>query len=224
MAGDDKTKKGDEKFEDSEAFKKLNKTVQGLAILVQQGQVAATKSQGNFDTLIAKMDKMSVVKPIKKDVDPEAINDLENDEFLKIVLKEMGKLVDDKVGKVSDRIDVTDGRVSQTEVKKQIIDLNKSDFFDWTDEIKNLSKNNPALNVKQLYNLARDGNESKAAELDEKYAEKKDDKDKPGFLGLMPTSGVTAEGDEKLTNEEAMDKAWDETMDQFPGLATLGEG
>lgn len=222
MADDDKPKTGDELLAASEAFKKLSKTVEGLAILVQQGQATHTKTQGNFDALIKKLDGMSA-KPKEKDPDPEAINDLDNKDFLKIVLNEMGKLVDKKVGVVSEQIEITQGNLSRSEIKKQIIDLGRPDFFEWTDEMRKIAEHSPNLSVKQLYSLAREENETKATEMDEKYV-KKDDKPDVGLLSLMPTSGMTAEGDEKLTKEQAMDKAWDDTLENFPGLAHLGDG
>lgn len=222
MAKDEKSKSGDELLAASDAFKKLSKTVEGLAILVQQGQAAQTKTQGNFDTLITKLDGMST-KTKEKEPDPEAINDLDNKDFLKIVLSEMGKLVDKKVGVVSEQIEITQGNLSRSEIKKQIIDLGRPDFFEWTDEMRKISETSPNLSVKQLYSLAREENDTKADEMDDKYATK-DDKTDTGLLSLMPTSGVTAEGDEKLTTEEALDKAWDDTMENFPGLSQLGDG
>ena len=217
MADDDGSKNCDDKT--GEQIKELQQTVKGLAILVQQGQTVQAKNQQNFDALIGKLDKMAE-PPVKK-VDPDAINELDNSEFLNVVIKEMGKLVDEKVGAVTSRIELTDNRLNQSDAAMAIKNLGKPDFFEWGKEMKELLEKNPALSPKQLYSLARGSNETKSAEMDAKYAEDDDKKVSPGFLGLTPTSGVTTDSDEKLTDDEAREKAWDETVEQFPGLSQM---
>lgn len=224
MSGEE-DKKVDLKLSEDPSFQELQKTVKGLGMIVTQQQQQGVKLQESISSLVGKLDGL-VDNPRGNDLDDDdedAINDLDNKKLVKLVLSEVGKVIDEKIGAVGKRIDSTASKMSEAEVKRQIVDLGAKDFFDWSDEIGNLAKANPNLSVKQLYKLARDENPEKATQLDEKYKDKSEDKGKQ-YLSLMPTSGATAESDEKLTSEQALEKAWEETIEEFPGLANLGEG
>jgi hypothetical protein len=228
---DDDGKKGDEKkLSDDPEFQELQKAIKGLGTLVSQQTQQNAKLQGNFSSLMEKLD--SAIEPgkgkgddyLNDDDGEEAINDLDNNQLVKLVLGEVGKVIEEKVSGVVKKVDDTNQRFSDSEIKKQIVELGKKDFFDWRDEMADIVKRNPGLQVSELYTLAREKNPEKAAELDTKYQEKKDDED-GSFLSLMPTSGATpGDNDEKLTKEEASERAWQETIEEFPGLANMGEG
>ena len=225
MPSDDK-----DKFEltKDKAFIAMQDTIKGLALLVKQGQQNQTKFQ---ETMTEKLKSLDTDDPKNKVIgdddndDDDAINDLDNKKLVTLVLKEVGKVIDEKVGDLKKNQDTITSRISNTEVEKQINELNKPDILDWADEIKALSKASPNLTVSQLYTLVRQDNPDKAAELDKKY-EKEEEKDekKPEFLSLMPTGGATVNTDEKLTKDEAKDKAWEQTLEEFPELAGMGDG
>ena len=213
----------------------MGKTMTGLAtLLTQQGQAQAKTNDGLNSLMEAiKSGELGGKKKDKdENVDPDAINDLENSQLVPLVLSEVGKLLDKKLGTIGERIDDTDKKLADTEISDQVKALlpNNPDLFDWADDIRSFSKANPnsTLTVKQILTLVKDENPTKVAEMTEKYKDKDgegEDKDKPGLLGFMPTSGaMSVDDDEKLTKEEAADKAWDDTLENFPALGQLGEG
>ena len=234
MAEKDGEKKGDNGDLDlskNPVIIEMGKTIKGLGILLTQQQAATAKTNESLNSLVEviKEGKLSgSPKPDDKKIDPDAINDLDNSQLVPLVLSEVGKLLDSKIGKIGERIDKTDQDIVNSDVKKQVEALIRTspDFFEWSSEIKELAAKNSGLNVKQLYTLARSESQSKAEEMDEKYKKEgeKGDEEKPGLIGLMPTSGVTAEGDEKLTKGEAAAQAWEDTLENFPEIAQLGEG
>lgn len=162
------------------------------------------------------------------------VNSLDNAGFQKFLMKGVGKLLDEKFGQIGQKIDGVSSEFRTDKLRSQYKDIKETnlDFDDWADEMQALAKENPGLNLKQLYTLARSENETKAKELDAKYAKTKDgEKAKEDhtltlFGGYRPTIGKT-DGDqsgkkaEKLTAEEAGAKAWEETVSRFPGLASL---
>jgi uncharacterized coiled-coil protein SlyX len=210
------------------AFQEVQRQLKGLGMIVTQQSQSSKKLTESVSALVGKLDGITTTrKDDDEDEDEDALNDLDNKQLVKLVLGEVGKVLDKKLEGVGTKIDATANRLDEAEVKRQVVELGAKDFFEWGDEISSLAKDNPGLNVKQLYRLARDEDPEKATKLDEKYLG--DDKGGKGdgkdFLSLMPTSGATFDDEtEKLTTEEAKEKAWQETIDEFPGLANLGEG
>ncbi len=210
----------------------INKTLTGLGMLMTAQQTASAKTNQGLDTLVEqiKAGKLGGDKPDDDDkkVDPDAINELENDQLVKIVLSEVGKMMDDKLGGVRKELDNTNKGIMSRDVETEFRSLlvTNPDLIEWTGEMKTISDKTPGLSINQLYTLARSGDETKSAEMDEKHkVESDDDKETtPGLIGFMPTSGPTAEGDEKLTRAEESEQAWQETLDAFPEIAQLGEG
>lgn len=230
MPGEDNGNKSEGyKLTEDPAFQELQKAMKGLGIMVTQQQQASTKTQESLNALMGKLDKVidgdhEGSRHISREEEEEALNDLDNNQLVKLILGEVGKVLDEKVGKIGEKVDQTNSRLSTAEIKQQIIDLNAKDFFDWKDEMSALAKENPSLTPKQLYSLVRTDNPDKAAELDEKYRDKSDDDKGKKFLGLMPTSGATMDADdEKLTAKEAGERAWEDIVDEFPELAA-GDG
>jgi len=222
-------KEGTEDLSKNPVIIEMGKTIKGLGMLVTQQGTAAAKMNDNLGKLIDSIKAGDLGgKPKEDPPDPDAINDLDNAALVPLVLSEVGKLIDTKFGEIGGRLDKTNQSITDDKIAgefKRLVGTNP-DLFEWSGEIKALNEKSPGLSIKQLYNLARSENEEKASEMDEKFRKdgEGDGKDVPGLLSLMPTSGVTAEDDEKLTKEEAADKAWDDTLEDFPGLAQLGEG
>lgn len=227
-------KKGDggkkDSLSDNPVIVEMGKAIKGLGILLTQQQAAQAKTNESINSLVKSINdgKLSGEPKKKEEVDPDAINELENAQLIPLVLEEVGKLIDSKMGTVQSNLDKTNQNINEREVESQYKVLlgTNPDLIEWTSEMKDLSIKTPGLSLKQLYTLARDGNETKSAEVDEKHKDKSDDKKvSEGFLSLMPTSGaIPAEGDEKLTKREAGEQAWEDTLQDFPGLAQLGEG
>ena len=226
-------KKGEEKkdgLSDNPIIVEMGKAIKGLGILLTQQQAAQAKTNESINSLVKSINegKLSGTPKKKEEVDPDAINELENSQLIPLVLSEVGKLIDKKMGTVQSNLDETNQNINNREVEAQYKTLlgTNPDLVEWTSEMKNLSIKTPGLSLKQLYTLARDENETKSAEVDEKHKDKSEEKKVPdGFIGLMPTSGaIPAEGDEKLTKREAGEQAWEDTLQDFPALAQLGEG
>lgn len=165
-----------------------------------------------------------------EDVD---VNSLDNQGFQKFLMKEIGGLLDERLGQFGQKLDgtVTEFRNGKLREEYAKIKEDHPDFDDWGDEMKALAKENPGLSLMRLYTLARSENDAKAKELDVKYAKKadgekaKEDQTLTLFGGFRPSIGKTPDGEsrkaEKLTPEAAGQKAWDETVARFPGLAAL---
>lgn len=209
----------------------LGKAIKGLGALVTQQSAASVKTNENLNALVEsiKAGDLGGKKPKDNEPDPDAMDDLTNSQLIPLVLSEVGKLLDEKLKVIDTKITTTDQGIVDDKVEKEFkaLVVTNPDLFEWSGEITELNKKTPGLSIKQLYNLAKSENPDKTAEMDEKF--KKDEegdkgKDKSGLIGFMPTSGVTVEGNEKLTKEEAADKAWDDTLEEFPALAQLGEG
>lgn len=208
----------------------LGKAIKGLGALVTQQSAASVKTNENLNALVEsiKAGDLGGKKPKDNEPDPDAINDMDNAALVPLILSELGKLMDDKLKTIDTKISNTNQGIVDEKVEKEFkaLVVTNPDLFEWSGEITDLNKKTPGLSIKQLYNLAKFENPDKVAEMDEKFKKEEGDKgkDEPGLIGFMPTSGVTVEGDEKLTKEEAADKAWDDTLEEFPALAQLGEG
>lgn len=98
------------------------------------------------------------------------------------------------------------------------------DFDDWKGDMAELSKVHTTLNIRQLYNLARAENPTKAADLDKKYAPPPEPT-KPRWGGLTPTgTSLTAEAIKAAgptTGKEATAAALSEVAERHPVLAGL---
>ena len=231
----DKNKDGDDlDLSKNPVIVELGKAIKGLGALVTQQGTASVKMNESLSALVESI-KSGDLGGGKKGgdgdpPDPDAINDLDNSQLVPLVLSEVGKLLDSKLKTLDTKIGATDQGIADDKIEKEFkaLVLTNPDLFEWSGEIAELNKTTPGLSIKQLYTLARDGNPDKVAEMNEKFKKEGEegdkDKDEPGLLGFMPTSGVTTEDDEKLTKEEAADKAWDDTLEEFPALAQLGEG
>jgi len=103
----------EKKLTDDPAFQELAKAVKGLAILAQQGQTAATAQQESFKELLAKFKEEAPKAP---EADPDAVNDLDNVGLIKLVVGEVGKVVDEKIGNIGESLNKTNQDLSDSKL------------------------------------------------------------------------------------------------------------
>lgn len=225
---------GEEKFELAKdpGFVEMQKMMKGMvAIISQQGSMI-----GQMRTLIEK-GAAAPAKGGKKDDDDTDddevdVDKLSNKEFMALMMKNVGGLLDEKIGKVTEKVEGVSKTMNTKEITAQYNDLKgkHKDFDEWADEMKALSTENPTLSLKRLYALARQENPDKAKTLDEKYTEKKDDTEDKTltlFGGFRPTTKTSGEDGkdgkkaEKLTVDQALDKAWEEAVAKVPALGKM---
>lgn len=208
-----------------------NKLLKGLAALVQQQGAAITSINTNLTTL-----SKSHTQPNGDDDDDDDgevdFDGMKQGDFAKFMIKEVGKLLDQRLTDVDGKVKGVVTEFRNDKIRDQFVKLSSDikDFRDWGEEISALSKIHPSLNLKQLYTLARDGDPDKAKQMDEKYAEKKEEPkgEMSLFGGFRPTIGkASGDGDgkeaKKMTADEAMNASWNAIMTEFPALAKLNE-
>ena len=171
-------------------------------------------------------DKIDGMKPgekkdDKKKEDFSDIESLNRKDFLGVILKEVGGLLEDKISPLTDKIGGVEKSASQKGIAEQVKQSQDGhkDFWDWKEEMGAEVKKNPYLTPEDAYVLARTGNSKKAKEMDEKYEDKKnagaggEDKErleKVGpFGGLTPTSGKTVPS-ENMSTADAAESSWNE--------------
>lgn len=221
---DDKTV--DYKIMDDPAFQEMQKAVKGIALLVQNQTTTQAKMQTDFTSALEKLgEPKGKPKHVSLEEQQEAINDLDNIGLMQLVVTEVGKVVDDKLETVAGKLTETQQDINDTRLAGQLKELmnDHKDFLDWKPELAAIAKEHPTLSIDRIYKLAKIEDPEKAKELEEKYKDDKGkDKDKD-FISLMPTGGAYDDSEEKPTKEEAGNKAWDETVAQFPGIAVTGD-
>jgi len=205
---------GEKKNETSEAIRTMMEGLQGVVTLVTElkDQVEEMKS------------KPAPTKETEPEEDPRArdLEKLSRSEFAQFLLDQVSGVVKESLNPIADKLGSVENRTHQDNIRGQVKDLTtgenaRKDFFDWQQEMSILSKDNPTLNVKQLYNLARTENPSKASDLDKKYKEPEPEK-KSEFGGLTPSSTVVVEKTDMQANEAA-ETAFDKIMSGVPDLA-----
>ena len=215
-----------------EDFGKLQQTVSNLALVSQQ-QVNANKALQESMTKIGEsLETLGKKKPEeKKKESDDDIDGLSNSQFMAHMLSEFTKIVDGKVEGITKEVGKNKSDADQASLQKEVTEFMEThpDFKEWGAEVKALNQSHPTLTIAQLYKMARDENQDKAKEIDDKIEKEKKEADKGGkkktqpFGGLTPTSGQTVETDEKLTKDETGEKEWQETLDEFPFLAEAAQ-
>ena len=215
-----------------EDFGKLQQTVSNLALVSQQ-QVNANKALQDSMTKIGEsLETLGKKKPEEKPKETDDdIDGLSNSQLMAHMLEAFTKIVDGKVEGITKEVGKNKSDADQASLQKEVTEFIKThpDFKEWGAEVKALNSTHPTLTIAQLYKMARDENQDKAKEIDEKIKKEKEEAEKGGkkktqpFGGLTPTSGLTVEGDEKITKDEAGEKAWQETLDEFPFLAEAAQ-
>lgn len=135
------------------------------------------------------------------------------DERLQHHLKEAVKPIEERVGKMGERME---DDFANREVGAAA--GSRPDFYEWRTEIAELVKQTPGLSVTRAYTIARAENAEKAKKMDEKYAKKSEPK-APPFVGLTPTGGGgRGEGAGKMKFNEAANKAFDDVLASLGGV------
>jgi hypothetical protein len=253
----------------SPVIKSIVKSLMGLGNLVTELGKQVKETNSNFEKMqlsmadLAKRPSGKKTKEVNDDQDgdnsrfgrngdddddqltDDEINAMSQSDFLKLVSKETGKVVDKKVGGVEKKLGDVAKSVSTKNTQAEVTEFMKKhpDLLEWKDEIAELSKENPGLSVSRLYTLAKSENSKKAKELSVKYKDAKVDTDDDGkpvvkfgsqsddddnsssneddsvskFFGLTPTGGGTkSEKNERMTPKQATEDAWAKTMANIP--------
>jgi len=134
-------------------------------------------------------------------------------EALQTNLKEAMKPLEERVGKIDERVE---GDMANREVNAAA--GQRPDFYEWRQEIAELVKTTPGLSVTRAYTIARAENPEKVKKMDEKYT-KKSAPAAPGFTGILPTGGGgRGEVAGKMKFNEAANKAFDDVLASLGGV------
>ncbi len=117
---------------------------------------------------------------------------------------------------MNEEITSTKQVVNQEQVKTEIKEAREKhdDLDEFREDIATLAKQHQSLSVEELYFLAKSKNPDKVEKLETARNEEKaeEEKKKPKFGGLTPTSSFETSNKGKMDKKEAIDTAWDETM------------
>jgi len=152
-----------------------------------------------------------------EDSDLEA---LPRKDFMALMFKNMGDMLDDKLKPVTEKIDLSDASAVKNSIRQQVEKFQDShkDFTDWKPELAAKIKANPGMSIDDAYVLVRSGDPDKAKELDIKFAD--GDINGPGkkkgegkeFGSMRSSTGDRSEQRHDMDADEAADAAWDEVM------------
>lgn len=119
------------------------------------------------------------------------------------------KSVDTKVETLAEQFQSRNASDEITKVSEK-----NADFFEWTDEIRQVLKENPTLSVTRAYNLAKTENPEKAEKVRQKYAKPAQERQS---LTLTPTSSRAGNGAgaRNMKPREAAEKAFDDVMSKL---------
>lgn len=216
----DKTKKAEEQ---NEGINALTKLVESLPADIQKGFTSAladVQAQQNA-AIKAAADAKPVVDddPDDKDFD---IDRASRGDFADWMSRRLVREVNKVLKPLSEQIEKTSDDNSRSQLVREIdtVRAAHSDFNDWKPEMGVLHKQNPALSVQDLYDLAKVRNPDKVAEFEKTAKEEKDkiEQKTDPFGGLMPTNttGNEEEAKQDMTRDEASTAAWDSVMSEVP--------
>lgn len=183
---------------------------------VSAQQTEAQKQQQIEDKAKAEADTLAASQ-----LDNAELENLDRAGFLDHIMGEINKSIsglsdglNNKLSAITERSDTDDTKAELASVQKA-----HKDFTDWIPEIQQIIKESQGISLSRAYKLARDENPDKAKEVDEMYRDKgNNDGDakglkQTGFGGLTPTSGVQTDVPTDMTQDNAVEAAWSETMD-----------
>lgn len=161
--------------------------------------------------------------PKKRDPDSRSLETMNRAEFMQAIFDKIEAMLDGKIEPLSKDIKNADEKASKKEIARQIKKAQEAhpDFWEWKEEMGAIANANPSLSVEDVYTLARTKNPDKVVEMDKKFKkgdEKKDEEEeerKPNPdapFALTPTSGVTIEGSEDMTKDDAAEAAWNKVV------------
>lgn len=201
----------------------LTDAVRAIQILVANSQA----QEKTIKTLLDRVDKAEklVMRPPgdapdkKVPLEDKELERMTRKEFMDTIFKEAETRF---VKPVQADLQARDEARASEETKRQIKETAEKydDFFEFSDDIKEVLKDHPDLDIEKAYLLARSVNTDKASAIDAKAAavkaeaekkekEAKDAEDKKGFGGLLPTSGVATKS-QNMDIKDAAVAAWDQ--------------
>jgi len=208
---------------DNPQFQQLASVVGTIGSTLKMIQSSQTTLTDAVTTLTEKGIPVQTPKAPVAVVDEETLNDMSQSELVTHMVSEMVKVVDKKVGVVNTNFEEVTSNLSNRMTKKDLSAFAKvnPEFLDISDQVKAELESNPSMNFEDAFTLAKAKlPEDRRIELEDKYKEPEGEEGVQSFGGMTPTSGFVPEkGDEKLTKEQASEKAWEQTIEEFPALA-----
>lgn len=130
------------------------------------------------------------------------------------------RIAEEVINPIRDRIDRSEIQDAKSRVETQAAEAAQAhpDFMEWRDEMREIFKQFPQLDVEDVYSLARSRNPRKAGEIDarlkeeeERKAEKENAGNKDVFGGLLPTR-IASSPRSDMKVEDAAAAAWDDVI------------
>lgn len=131
----------------------------------------------------------------------------------------MKAIMSEALAPLIDRVNGLTTSFTQNSVNADVekVRADNKDFGEWHDEMIDLAKENPTLNVKRLYALAKAENPAKAEKLAAKYAPPP--KPKPNaFGGFTPAPNGKSAATPVVSALEASREAYREVAERHPGV------
>lgn len=202
--------------------------------LIAEGLQKLEGNQSSITAALAQMMDMSK-KEVKSELEDEFGKDvdleqLDNKSLATFIMQNMSKAVKAEIASIREGLDtkVTDlaTRFEQKNAGEQINKMAEDhpDFWEWSNEIRDLLKDNPTLNASRAYHIAKSENPKKADELKSKY-DKPATKNDKSFIALTPTSSLStrASGAGKMKPKEAAEAAFDKVMGELGDALDNGD-
>lgn len=147
----------------------------------------------------------------KKTVTDDDLEGMSRSEFMSHMLESVGKTIVDPINvKLAKGEQATAANATKAEIKA--VEDTYGDFWEFEDEVKNVLKANPSINIEDAYLLAKGKSPDKVATLEtaakKEAAKEKKEEDPKKFGGLLPTSGLTRENS-KMGLKDAAESAWE---------------
>jgi len=235
MAGKDDDKSTDDMKKVLEQMGNLTKVVGTLATGLESTQKNVTDLTANIGSLSnmnkEQLEEQKRIAAAAKDddmADELGANDLEGmdrSEFMNHILGQVNKGFDTLSEQIKGQVDSVQSNVDNGNLKSEFNSVRKAnpDFDHYKDEIGIIAKSNPEMKIQDMYTLAKANNPEKVVEVtktleaeklvNDKAAAEEAAKDKPkSYGGLTPTSGQRLEKPSDMSQDNAANAAWDETM------------
>jgi len=235
MVGEAGKKKDEKSGEEQDLSKIVGDLAKVVGTLVESSQKQGDQLSQLTGTLsgLTETQRQALERQSSKDNEEEeedlsASADLESmdrKQFMGHMLGQVEKIITKSMKGLTDQLQTVS---SSSEEQRLLIEVKElqakhKDFNDFKPEMAKIAKDNPELSLTRIYALAKAENPDKVKELEEKYSkdESEDDKgsednksskSKPGFGGLLPTSGGSEEVPSDMDTKTAADTAWAKTM------------
>lgn len=174
-------------------------------------------------------------------LDPNNLPDLESmdrRQLVQFIADAVSKRTEKMLQGVHSEVREVDNKTQKRMVEEEIEKAasQNQDFYEWTDEMRNIHRRYPNMTVTEAYKLARANDPTKAARMDAKYTKKTGGKKggaqpskeagadgkkreggrkSAGGYGGMPPGGSKTSQPSDMTREQAVEDAWNKTMANF---------